>query len=261
MRQATLLLLILLVANHVSAQDAPKRKSGLWEITRTTTYTQEKPKRIQVCVDEASDNALQQVAEGMRGETCTTNKLSQDGDKLVVDATCTLRATTAQTHAVINGKFDSAYTIESKSTYKPPLAGFTAGHAQLVARWTGPCAKGQHPGESILDTGVVSDSSGALEGPRPTVKNAKADTNAQTKSMQTGKTGHTGKPGATPVPNTKSVAPTAKASAPAAKSNGAVAAPAGTPPAPSPKSAAPAPTGTPPAPNPGTPDKNPAPSQ
>src|SRR5208283_2058900 len=66
MRQITLLLIALLAANLVCAQGAaPKRKSGLWEITRTSTYTQDKPKRIQLCVDEASDNALLQLPEGM----------------------------------------------------------------------------------------------------------------------------------------------------------------------------------------------------
>src|SRR5271166_513079 len=82
------------------AQEIPKRKSGLWEITRTSTYTENQPRRIGVCVDEASDNALLQLAEGMRGETCTTSKLSHEGDKLVVEATCQLRSSTSQTHAV-----------------------------------------------------------------------------------------------------------------------------------------------------------------
>ena len=268
MRQTTLLLLALLAANLVWAQDVPKRKSGLWEITRTSTYTLDKPKRIQLCVDEASDNALLQLAEGMRDETCTTSKISRDGDKLVVDATCTLRASTAQTHAVISGKFDSAYTIESKSTYKPPLAHATTGHAQLVARWTGPCAPGQHPGDSILDTGIIRDSSGKLEEPK--AKSVKSDTpdTTSTKGRHIGKVPAKGIPGATPVPNASSLTPPAKTGAPPAaapKPKRVAPAPTGTPPAPgansvtpapsanppatNPKSVAPAPTGTPPAPS------------
>src|SRR5208283_473199 len=129
MRQATLLILALLTLDLACAQDAPKRKSGLWEITRTSTYTQEQPRKIQMCVDQASDNALKQLAEGMRGETCTTDKQSHDGDKLVVDATCKLSGSTSKTHAVITGTFESAYTIDSKSTYEPPLAHAATGHA------------------------------------------------------------------------------------------------------------------------------------
>ena len=158
MRQAPLLLLSLLLAVDLAqAQDPPKRKSGLWEITRTSTYTEEQPRRIQLCVDEASDNALQQLAEGMRGEACTTDK---------VDATCRLRSSTSKTHAVISGKFDSTYTVQSKSTYNPPLAGKATGHAVLVAKWTGPCAAGQRPGDEILNNGAKVTSSGEAQAPK-----------------------------------------------------------------------------------------------
>ena len=109
----------------------------------------------------------------MRGEVCKTNKLSHDGDKLVVDATCTLRASTAQTHALISGNFDSAYTVESKSIYTPPLAGTATGHARLAAKWTGPCPPGLRPGETLLDTGAKIDASGVVH-PPPVVKEAKA---------------------------------------------------------------------------------------
>lgn len=227
MRQSTPLLLALLATNLVWAQDVPKRKSGVWEITRTSTYTQDQPRRGQLCVDEASDDVLQQLAEGMRGEVCKTNKLSHDGDKLVVDATCTVRASTAQTHALISGKFDSAYTIESKSTYTPPLAGAATGHARLDAKWTGPCPPGLHPGETLLDTGARIDSSGVVH--PPPVKDARAGAS----DKQRAKHGGVLAPGGVPAPaGQKNVVP-APSSAPAS------------PPTPNQKSGAPAPTGTP----------------
>jgi hypothetical protein len=167
MRQTSLLLFVLLlIVDLACAQEPLKRKSGLWEITRTSTYTGDQSSRMQLCVDEASDNVLKQLAEGMRGESCATDKLSRDGDNLVVDATCKLRASTSKTHAVISGKFDSAYTIQSKSTYSPPLAGKTAGHAVLTGKWTGPCATGQSPGETFLGNGVTIDSGGFVHAPK-----------------------------------------------------------------------------------------------
>jgi len=170
MRHTLVLVVALLFSVELAlAQDAPKRKSGLWEITRTSTYTEDQPQHMRVCVDEASDSALRQLAEGMRGEACTTSKLSHEGDKLVVEATCKLRSSTSQTHAVISGRFDSAYTIDSKSTYKPALAGAASGHALLVAKWTGPCAAGQYPGETIFDNGATMGSDGVV-GPPPAQK-------------------------------------------------------------------------------------------
>ncbi len=197
MRHTPLFILaLLLIVNLAWAQDAPKRKSGLWEITRTSTYTEEQPRRQQLCVDEASDNALRQLAEGMRGEVCTTDKISHDGDKLVVDATCKLRTSTAKTHAVITGQFNSGYTVQSQSTYKPPLAGKATGHATLVAKWTGPCAAGQQPGDEVLSNGAKVTSSG--EAAAPKVKNDKKD--KKDKKDKTKDTTNTSKKSVPPAP-------------------------------------------------------------
>jgi hypothetical protein len=231
MRQSTLLLLALLATNLVWAQDVPKRKSGAWEITRTSTYTQDQPRRGQLCVDKASDDALLQLAEGMRGEVCKTNKLSHDGDTLVVDATCTLRASTAQTHALISGNFDSAYTVESKSTYTPPLAGAATGHARFTAKWTGPCPPGLKPGETLLETGAKIDTSGVEHAPQ--VREAKADGSNKKKAKHSGAQSPAGTPGGAPAPaGKKNVAP-ASSSAPTSSS------------APSKKTVAPASSSTP----------------
>ena len=163
MRQAILLFLpLILAAFFAQAQDVPKRKSGLWEVKRTTARTEGKQRIVQLCIDEASDNAFRQLAEGMRSESCKTEKVRRDGDRLLVDAVCNLgRAqVTAKTQAVITGKFDSAYKIESKSTYDPPMRGKAEGSALLEARWLGACKPDQRPGDYILANGVklrVSD--------------------------------------------------------------------------------------------------------
>ena len=157
MRHATLLFFtLILAASFAQAQEVPQRKSGLWELKRTTVRTEGKPRIVQMCIDQASDNALRQLAEGMRNETCKTDKIRREGDQLVVDAVCKLgqTRTTATTHAVIAGKFDSAYKIESKSTYDPPMRGKTEGGAVLEARWLGACKPDQRPGDYILPNGM-----------------------------------------------------------------------------------------------------------
>ena len=179
MRQAMLVLFtLILAASFAQAQDVPKRKSGLWEVKRTTVRTEGKPRIVQMCIDEASDNAIRQLAEGMRNETCKTDKVRREGDQLIVDAVCKLglTRTTAMTHAVITGKFDSAYKIESKSTYDPPMRGKGEGSAVLEARWLGACKADQRPGDYILSNGLklrASDPEKAAED-----KAAKADAKA-----------------------------------------------------------------------------------
>jgi uncharacterized protein DUF3617 len=157
MRQAILLFLpLILAAFFAQAQDVPKRKSGLWEVKRTTARTEGKQRIVQMCIDQASDNAFRHLAEGMRSESCKTEKVRRDGDRLLVDAVCDLgRAqVTAKTQAVITGRFDSAYKIESKSTYDPPMRGKAEGSAVLEARWLGACKPDQRPGDYILANGV-----------------------------------------------------------------------------------------------------------
>jgi hypothetical protein len=124
-----------------------------------------------MCIDEASDNALRQLVGGMRSETCETSKTAREGDKLVIDATCKVQKTKATTHAVITGKFDTAYKLESKSTFDPPLRGQSEGTTVLEAKWTGACKTGQKPGDIILPNGgkinvAASDKAAKEKAPR-----------------------------------------------------------------------------------------------
>lgn len=170
MRQAFLLFLALsLAAGAVQAQDKFQRKSGLWEVKRTSTRTAEQTRVYQMCIDQASDNALRQLAEGMRNERCEPSKVTRDGDKLVVDAVCKLgrTGTKATTHAVVTGKFDTAYKIESTSTFDPPILGKAQGTTLMEAKWTGACKADQRPGDVILPNGakmsVTSDEKGIAD--------------------------------------------------------------------------------------------------
>jgi hypothetical protein len=153
MRQAALFVVLILAAALAQAQDAPKRKSGLWEVTWTSARQEGKSHDMQMCVEQATDNPLLHLNEGLRRETCKVSKIRRDGDQMTVDAACSLGKTTATTRAVITGKFDSAYKIETKSTFDPPLRGKTEGGASQEGRWVGPCKPDQRPGDVILANG------------------------------------------------------------------------------------------------------------
>jgi len=156
--QRTLLVLLatVLAAGAVQAQDKFARKSGLWEVTRTSTLAAEGQKRVlQLCVDQASDDALQQISGGGANERCKMDSVRREGDKLLVDAVCTIGQTTkSKTQAVLTGSSDSAYKVESKSTYVPPLKGKSEGSTVLEGKWMGACKANQKPGDMILPTGV-----------------------------------------------------------------------------------------------------------
>ena len=153
MRQAALFLVLILAAALAQAQDVSKRKSGLWEIKSSDLRNEKKTYEFQMCIDQATDDALQHLNGAVRKETCKVNKVQRSGDQTTVDAVCSLSKTTAKTHAVFTGKFDSAYKVESKSTFDPPLRGKTDATTTMEARWLGPCAADQKPGDVVLANG------------------------------------------------------------------------------------------------------------
>jgi hypothetical protein len=157
MRHASLVVLALfLTAALAQAQEAPKRKSGLWELKRTSSLSRDEMRVFQVCVDQASDDALRQLGEGMRGE-CKSDKVQRTSDKIVVDSVCTfgnVNVKTAKTHAVVTGNFDSAYKIEGKSTFDPPIQGKSESTSLVEAKWTGACKPDMKPGDMILPNGT-----------------------------------------------------------------------------------------------------------
>jgi uncharacterized protein DUF3617 len=140
---------------EVANQDVPKRKSGLWEM-KVQSFRREGVRTMQMCVDQNTDKPLQQLVEQRRNESCKTVMLRREGDKQLFDAQCKLGGTqtTAKTHGVITGSFDSAYKIETSSTFDESIHGKSEGNTVIEARWTGPCQADQKPGDVVLANGM-----------------------------------------------------------------------------------------------------------
>ena len=138
-------LLALFLACSALAADLPKRKSGLWEMKMTTAQI---PGLVsQMCVDQNTDDLL--AGEHEEKMACTKNDMRREGAEIVVDSVCKIEGGTATTRTVISGNFDSAYRVESKSTYNPPIAGLKEGSVVIDAKWLGPCKTGQKPGDMV----------------------------------------------------------------------------------------------------------------
>jgi hypothetical protein len=154
MSRTALLLIGALVCLPVQAFDFPKRKSGLWEIeTLSAARTGAAPK-AQMCIDQKSDNALNEMGSGMTKKMCSKSNIRRDGNVIVSDSVCKYGESTITTHSVVTGRFDSAYKVETRSTYDPPMNGMKEGAAVIQARWTGPCKPDQKPGDMILPNGM-----------------------------------------------------------------------------------------------------------
>ncbi|MEP7206733.1 MAG: DUF3617 family protein [Casimicrobiaceae bacterium] len=151
------------------AEDFPKRKSGLWEIRTASTNAgtvaaQSGAPVVQMCIDASTDNAVQQQTAGMIKNNCARQNIKRTGGQIVVDSVCRLGDTTATTHSVFTGSFDSSYKVDTRSTYDPPMMGMKEGSASIEARWLGPCKPDQRPGDMILGNGMkinMNDVAGA----------------------------------------------------------------------------------------------------
>jgi hypothetical protein len=77
----------------------------------------------------------------------------------VVDSGWSFGGATSTTQAVVNGDFNSAYTVKvvTKREGGPPMPGVARHgemHMAVAAKWLGPCAKGQRPGDMIMGNGM-----------------------------------------------------------------------------------------------------------
>jgi Protein of unknown function (DUF3617) len=143
------------------ADDYPPRKPGLWEIS---VQPQGAPANrqmgaMQQCTDAATEKMMRDMSTGPGKRDCSKQDVRHEGGKLVVDSICKINGasgpiTTATTHSVITGDFNTAYRMESRSTYDPPMMGRSEGAITMDAKWLGPCLAGQKPGDMMMPNGM-----------------------------------------------------------------------------------------------------------
>jgi hypothetical protein len=141
------------------AFDMPARKAGLWQIEMEFVGRQLPAQDIKQCVDAATDKLMNSSFGGSVQQNCSKQDVSHSGGTMTVDSVCKFGEATTTSHAVVSGSFDSAYTVDITSTRDGgrPIPGMAAGgsnHMKIAAKWLGPCAAGQRPGDMIMANGM-----------------------------------------------------------------------------------------------------------
>jgi hypothetical protein len=147
-RVSAALFLLVICAVSASAADLPTRKAGLWEIT---TGMGGHSVKMQQCVDAATDRAMQTRSGTAPNGDCSKRDVQKSGTTTTIDAVCTIAGKTRTSHIVVNGSFDSEYTLTVTSQAEGQPAGPPA---TLSAKWLGPCAADQRPGDMIMPNGM-----------------------------------------------------------------------------------------------------------
>jgi hypothetical protein len=133
--------------------EMPPRKAGLWEYQTdgsSAVYRQ--------CTD-ANTEQMRHAPAGTAVELgdgaaphCSKPEVQKSGDTLTIDSTCTVAGRTVTSHKVVSGSFDSAYAMTETNQTVGVLGGtFTI---TMTAKWLGPCAADQKPGDVILPNGT-----------------------------------------------------------------------------------------------------------
>jgi hypothetical protein len=78
--------------------------------------------------------------------------VQRSGNSITIDSACTIGGKATTTHSVITGSFDSAYTMTVTSQNESVPGGSTT--MMMSAKWLGPCAANQKPGDMIMGNGM-----------------------------------------------------------------------------------------------------------
>jgi hypothetical protein len=141
------LFILVLGVTAASAAEFPSRKAGLWILS--VKSPDGRAVSMQQCVDAKTDAALQSMSGNMAQRACSKRDVQRSGDTITIDSVCTIAGRTSTTHAVITGSFDSNYTMVMTSQGE----GGPTRSTTMTAKWSGPCAAGQKPGDMIMANG------------------------------------------------------------------------------------------------------------
>ena len=147
MKKLTFLLALLGLAVGAAAQDAPRRKSGLWEMTMQSPGMRQ-AMTLQQCIDEKTDDLAKQQGAGQ--QRCTKTKVRRESGRVVAESECQIENSTAKTRVVLTGDLASSYSADMTTTFTPPLHGMTEQKSTMQARWVGACKAGQKPGDTTM---------------------------------------------------------------------------------------------------------------
>ena len=151
--------LLCLGAATALAQDAPRRKSGLWEIT-VSMPQMPAPMVSRQCVDEKTDDFGSKPPRG-GPDNCSKKSVRREGSSVIVDSVCQVEGSTATSHGVFTGDFGTSYKGEMTTKFNPPMHGMAESKMNSQGKLTGPCAAGQKPGD-IAVQGMLGGAGGKM---------------------------------------------------------------------------------------------------
>jgi hypothetical protein len=136
----------------IRADELPSRKPGLWEVKTSIDSRSAPALVIQQCIDAATDRMMLSIAGPYSQDVCPKHMVQRSADSTTIDSTCTFAGKAAAAHANVTGSFDSTYTMTVTS--QSEAAPGDKMTMRIEAKWLGPCAADQKPGDIVFADGV-----------------------------------------------------------------------------------------------------------
>ncbi len=155
--------------------DHPMRRAGLWEV-RSVGAQAAGLEATKFCVGPKTDTPANHLdrSVGRRG-ACDFGPFERAGRAWLAQSTCREGRATVTSRSIASGDFLHRYRIDTVVQYDPPLAGVRREDKDaLEARWLGPCANGQKPGDMIVPgMGTLNMVDGQFRAEPPTPPDAR----------------------------------------------------------------------------------------
>ncbi len=136
------------------AQQFPKLKPGLWEMTTTNTRSKDRPPlKSSLCTDASLQQELIRMSTGMMQGMCSKFDTKYVGNTFTGEAICNLGSSTMRSRSVMTLTGDTAYRTESHATFDPPMGGISQSDTVIEGRNIGACKPGQQPGDMTMPNG------------------------------------------------------------------------------------------------------------
>jgi len=155
-----------LAAGSAAAVDFPTLKAGLWESQVSREGAAPKGPAMRMCMDASLQKEMMDAGMGQMKELCSKNEIRREGNKVFGNAECKLGDSTMKSTSVTTFKGETAYHIDIKATYDPPMAGRSSGSTAIDAKWTGPCPAGMQTGDVLLPDGRKVNMRAAAQAPK-----------------------------------------------------------------------------------------------
>ena len=144
-------ILLVICATSAPAAELPSRKPGLWEVKMSIEGRNAPAQVIQQCIDATTDQMMQSSAGPFSAAVCPKREVQMSPNSITIDSACMIGKKTATAHAVVNGSFDSAYTMTVTSQSEDLPGGRMI--MTMEAKRLGRCTADQKPGDMIMSNG------------------------------------------------------------------------------------------------------------